>query len=120
MFKKIKTILLSRIKRNKEEEWIRKRQMICLRCESNSLNVSSLSYYRFFLTTLSSFYSYIMGRSKEDNLGNCLSCEACSVYFKSFEKEENCPLNKWELLEDNSINYNIRKQRKNASNKKDK
>ena len=113
MLNKIRTILLSRIKRNNsEEKWVEARRKICLGCEYNSLNVSSLNGYTFFLTTASRFYSWIMGRSKEDVYGNCTACEACSVYFKAFEKLETCKKNKWEILEDDSMNLNIRDFRK--------
>ena len=53
-----------------------------------------------------------MGRAKEDIYGNCTACEACSVYFKAFEKLETCKKNKWEILEDGSMNLNIRDFRK--------
>ena len=112
MLNKIKTILLSRIKHNKEEEWIRTRRKTCLECKFNTLNGGSLKGYRFFLAMLSSLYSKIMGRSKEDIYGNCTACEACSIYFKAFEKSEVCKKNKWEVLEDNSVRLDIRNGRK--------
>lgn len=114
---KIKIILLSRFKTNKEEKWVTKRIATCLGCEYNTLNGGSLKGYRFFLATLSSFYSKITGRAKVDVFGNCTACEACSIYFKAFEKLETCKKGKWEKLEDNSIQLDILNHRKNESNK---
>lgn len=117
MLNKIRIILLSRVKHNKEEEWVKRRIATCLECNYNTLNGGSLKGYRFFLAMLSSLYSKIMGRSKEDIYGNCTACEACSIYFKAFEKSEVCKKNKWEVLEDNSVRLDIKKQRKNESKK---
>lgn len=119
MLSKIKTILLSRTKKNNNEDWVDDRRRICLDCEHNSLNTNSPQGYKFFLATLSYAYSYIMGRAKEDILGNCFACEACSIYFKS-ESDEDCPENKWEKRENGTIILNIREQRKNGSNKNNK
>jgi len=113
MLSKIRTIILSRIKRNNsEEKWVEARRKICLGCEYNSLNVSSLNGYTFFLTTASRFYSFITGNRSVDILGECLACESCSIYYKSAEKNENCKKNRWEVLEDNSVRLNIRNGRK--------
>lgn len=109
---KIKTILLSRIKHNKEEQWVKRRIETCLECNYNTLNGGSLKGYRFFLATLSSLYSRLMGRAKDDIYGNCTACEACSIYFKAFEKDENCILGRWETLQDGSIKLNIFAERK--------
>jgi hypothetical protein len=97
MIKKIKTIILSRFKSNKEK-WVEARRLICLGCEYNSLYVSSPRGYRFFLTTASRAYSWITGRLKDDKLSNCTACSMCSIYFKTAEKEEICPKGKWEII----------------------
>ena len=112
MLNKIKTILLSRIKHNKEEEWVVRRLNTCLECNYNTLNGGILKGYRFFLANLSVLYSKLMGRSKEDVYGNCTACEACSVYFKAFEKLETCKKNRWEILEDGSIKLDVFTERK--------
>jgi hypothetical protein len=109
---KIKTILLSRIKHNKEEEWVKRRVVTCLECNYNTLNGGSLKGYRFFLVMLSSLYSKLMGRSKEDVYGNCSACSMCSIYFKAFEPDEMCIKNKWERLEDGSLKLEVFKERK--------
>ena len=111
MLSKIKTILLSRIKHNKEEEWIQKRRLTCLECNYNTLNGGSLKGYRFFLAIISSAYSKLMRRAKEDVLNECSLC-GCSIFYKSAEKEENCLAGKWEILEDGSIKLNVFKERK--------
>ena len=107
---KIKTILLSRIKHNKEEEWIQKRRLTCLECNYNTLNGGSLKGYRFFLAIISSAYSKLMGRAKEDVLGECSAC-GCSIFYKS-ESLEDCVKGKWETLSDGSIQLNVFKERK--------
>lgn len=110
MIKKIKTILLSRIKHNKEEEWIQKRRLTCLECNYNTLNGGSLKGYRFFLAIISSSYSKLMGRAKEDVLGECSAC-GCSIFYKS-ESLEDCVKGKWETLEDGSLKLDIFAERK--------
>lgn len=111
MLKKLRIIILSRFKNKEEEEYIKKRRVTCLECESNSLNATSISMLNFFMTALSNFYSFITGNSKEDNLGNCLACEACSVYYKTAEDEESCPKGKWK------VHLKIREERKNGNKK---
>ena len=107
---KIKTILLSRIKHNKEEEWILDRRRICSECDYNTLNGGSLKGYRYFLAIASYQYSKLMGREKEDILGECSAC-GCSIYYKS-ESLEDCVKGKWKTLEDGSIKLDIIGERK--------
>ena len=107
---KIKTILLSRIKHNKEEEWIQKRRLTCLECNYNTLNGGSLKGYRFFLAIISSSYSKLMGRAKEDVLGECSAC-GCSIFYKS-ESLEDCVKGKWEALENGSLKLDVFAERK--------
>ena len=110
---KIKTILLSRIKHNKEEQWIERRREICLKCEHNTLNGGSLIGYRFFLATFSSLFSKLMGRAKEDVLGECGLC-GCSIFYKSEDKGSQCEHKptKWESLSDGSIKLDVFTERK--------
>ena len=111
MLSKIKTILLSRIKHNKEEEWIIGRLNTCFECKHNTLNGGILKGYRFFLANLSVRYSKLMGRAKEDVLGECSLC-GCSIFYKSAEKDEKCVAGKWETLSDGSIKLDVFKERK--------
>lgn len=108
---------MSRFRRQREEEWVKQRRVTCLECENNSLNDTSSTLAHDFLAALSYFYSWITGRAEEDNLGNCLACESCSIYFKTNELEENCPKEKWEILENGEKRLNILDQRKNANKK---
>jgi hypothetical protein len=94
--KKILTIVKSRFKKNKEEAWVEDRRKICKGCEYNSKNVEKIGLTKKLTIKLSDFYSFITGKKEEDNLGSCLACEACSIYFKSNEELENCVLGKWE------------------------
>lgn len=96
--KKIKTIINSRFKTTKEQPtWLKKRRETCLGCKHNSLNISCKTFTQTFLATLSYFFSWITGKAKDDNLGNCLACNACSIYFKTNELEEICPKDKWDI-----------------------
>ena len=113
MINKIKKIILSRLKDNKEE-WVRDRRMICLRCENNSINSGRFSVYRFFLTTLSTLLSFLTGRLKEEgSVGYCNIC-GCDNYHKTLEASEQCSDNppKWETLSDGSIKLDVFKERK--------
>lgn len=119
MLSKIKIILLSRFKTNKEEKWVRDRQKICLSCENNSINSGGFNIYRFFLATLSTLLSFFTGKLKVDgSIGYCKIC-GCDNYFKTIIDAEKCSDNppRWEKLEDNSIQLDIINHRKNESNK---
>lgn len=97
MWKTFLRILLSRIKRKQNNAQVYKRIEICLKCPYNSINTQDkISYKKRLLIRLSNFYSFITGKRQEDNKGNCLACEACSVYYKARELEdEDCPKGKW-------------------------
>ena len=96
MLKTFSRILLSRIKKIKENKEIDRRIEICLGCEFNSLNAVKISTYKRFLVLLSDLYSRITNNSDKDNKGNCTACNSCSVYYKARELEdEDCPKNKW-------------------------
>ena len=113
MINKIKKIIQSRLKDNKEE-WVRERRMICLRCENNSINSSRFNIYRFFLTTLSTLLSFLTGRLKEEgSVGYCNIC-GCDNYHKTLEDSEQCSDNppKWEALKNGSIKLDIITERK--------
>ena len=113
MIDKIKKIILSRLKDNKEK-WVRDRRMICLRCENNSINSSRFNVYRFFLTTLSTLLSFLTGRLKEEgSVGYCNICW-CDNYHKTLEDSEQCSDNppKWEALKNGSIKLDIIGERK--------
>lgn len=93
--KKILTIVKSRFKKNKEEAWVEDRRKICKGCEYNSKNVEKIGLTKKLIIKLSDFYSLITGKKKEDNLGNCLACEACSVFFLTNEPESYCKKEYW-------------------------
>lgn len=92
----IKKIILSRFKETRDEVFVANRRGVCLRCEFNSNNQIKVNPYKFFLKSLSDFYSWVTFNSKKDNLGNCMACDACSIFYKTSEEEEICPKNKWE------------------------
>lgn len=101
---KIQTILLSRIKKPKEDWIVEEKRKICKVCNYNSKNMQKIPLSKSILKNLSDLYSWIMGKSEEDNLGNCGIC-GCSVYYKSAD-EDKCPHPNgdkwWSIYEPNS------------------
>lgn len=93
MIQKIKTILKSRFKKV-DEDFVKQRRRICKNCEYNSKNIESIDLKKRFLIYLSDLYTKITF-SKSEKLGNCMACEACDIYYKTQEIEENCVKNKW-------------------------
>lgn len=95
--KKIKTIVLSRFKKEKnQEDWVEVRRSFCKPCIHNSNNKSKISFKKRVLIWLSDFYSFITNTKDVDNLGNCTACDSCSIYFKTQEEYEKCPIDKWD------------------------
>jgi hypothetical protein len=95
VLKTIRIIVLSRLKKPKEELWIKARRKVCSSCEFNSINVEKIPLDKKILIKLSNFYSCITFKSKIDNLGNCTACQSCSIYYATAEKLEKCKKNKW-------------------------
>lgn len=88
-------IIKSRLKKEEDKETKRLRA-ICKSCEFNSINVEKVTVKKTILIFFSDVLSWIMGRKEEDNLGNCLGCDSCSIFFKTAENLwETCPKNKW-------------------------
>lgn len=93
---KLLRIIRSRFKKTKEEQWLLDRREACRVCPFNSKNVEKIPWRKKIVIKLSDFYSWVTGNSDEDNLGNCLKCSSCSVFYKTLEKEfESCPENRW-------------------------
>lgn len=100
MFKKIKIIVLSRFKKENQEEWVEVRRSICKPCVFNSKNQEKIKFNKRVLILLSDFYSFITGNKEKDNLGNCTACESCSIAFKTLEPYESCIKGKWDYIID--------------------
>lgn len=94
MLKKIKIILLSRLKKPKEDKEVLRKRSICKSCEFNSINMEKLPFKKLIIKKLSDFYSFIAGKSEEDNLGVCSLC-LCSLYYKTLEDSEECLKGYW-------------------------
>jgi hypothetical protein len=95
MVAKLRTIVMSRFRKQREEDWVKERRVTCLECENNSLNDTSSTLAHDFLAALSYFYSWITGRAKDEGTyGSCNIC-GCDCFFKSLIKEEECPKGKW-------------------------
>jgi len=94
-------IVKSRFKKDNIEPFVVERRKECAKCEYNSLNAQKVPYFKRVLIMLSDFYSFITGNKEEDSLGNCLACEACSIYYKSAEELEDCKLGKWKSRQKN-------------------
>jgi hypothetical protein len=91
----LKTIILSRIKKPKEDKETARKREICRTCEYNSKNIEKIPLKKLLIKKLSDFYSYIMGRADEDNLGNCSLCGCSTFYSTIYEDENHCPEGKW-------------------------
>jgi hypothetical protein len=90
LLKQIQIIISSRFKKTEESENVLRKRKICKPCEYNSKNAKKIKLKKRILIGLSDFYSKITGKSKLDNLGNCIACDSCSIYFKSLD-ENHCP-----------------------------
>lgn len=84
---KLWRIILSRFKKEKEEQWIKERREACLNCQYNSLNSPHKSLKNKILKNLSDFYTWITFSNIEDR-GEC-EC-GCPITLKTAEKEEEC------------------------------
>lgn len=100
MLKKFRTIVLSRFKRENQEDWVEVRRKICKVCPYNSKNQAKVKFKKRVLIYLSDFYSFITGNKEKDNLGNCTYCDSCSIYYKTSEKLESCDAKKWNYILD--------------------
>lgn len=90
MKNKLFTIIKSRFIKPKKDNEIERKRAICSGCKYNSNNSSKKFSYKIFLTSLSDFYSFITGNRKVDNLGNCLACTGCSIFYKTLYSSELC------------------------------
>lgn len=97
MWQKIKTIILSRFNKPKENEEVLRKRSICKVCEYNSLNMDKIPLNKLIFKKLSDFYSFLAGKTEEDNLGSCFGCKACSIYYKILmsDEGEDCPKGYW-------------------------
>lgn len=85
---KIWTILKSRFKKNKNQDWINNRREICFNCPLHSKNIKRLSIGIKIIKLLSDFYSLLVFSNK-DNLGHCGVC-GCSTYYSTQEETAEC------------------------------
>lgn len=99
LIKKLIIIIKSRLKKPKEDKEVLRKRSICKDCEFNSLNMEKLPFKKLIIKKLSNFYSFIAGKSEEDNLGNCTACESCSIYFKILmsDEGEDCIKGYWNI-----------------------
>lgn len=100
MIDKIKIIIFSRFKKPNKESWVTDRRAICAKCEFNTKNIEKVSNKDRLIKFFSDAFSSITGNKKIDNLGNCIACAVCSVYYKTAESVEQCPAKpiKWERI----------------------
>lgn len=99
MINKIKTIIFSRIQKPNNEKWVADRRKECYKCEWNTENQKRIPFEKLVIKKLSDSFSWLVGKSQEDNLGNCTACSSCSIFYKSAEKVEDCPKGKWNKTE---------------------
>lgn len=97
-FTKIRTILLSRFKKEKNESWVKERRIICFNCPHNTKNKEKISLKLKASKLLSDFYSLVTF-SEYKELGSCSIC-TCPIFYKSREIEEECDAqpSKWKSI----------------------
>lgn len=100
--KKIITIIKSRLTKPRTDKEIERKRAICASCEYNTKNMEKISLYKRVLKSLSDFYSWVMNKKDEDNLGNCEACSSCSIFYKSIYETE-CPHPKTDKWKNNKI-----------------
>lgn len=97
LLKKIKTILLSRITKKQQTEWVEDRRKKCNSCPYNTLNIErkKLPLCVKIMMWLSDFYTFITLNEKT-KLGTCThpNC-GCDIFYKTLEITEKCPKKKW-------------------------
>lgn len=94
MLNKLKIIILSRLKKPKQEQWITDRSKICNSCEFNTKNSIGISFKQKFVNLLSSILTLtITGKLNKDNSA-CKIC-TCTLIYKIPEPTEKCDKNKW-------------------------
>lgn len=92
---KLLVIIKSRFKKEEEDDEVKRLRGICKFCEFNTKNLEHIQWNKKVLITISDVYSWLAGKKKEDNLGNCSIC-TCSVYYKTQENLwEDCPKGYW-------------------------
>lgn len=90
---KVKRIVLSRFRKEKEEKWVAERRKTCKGCPFNTLNLERVPIKQKIINFLSDGYTWITN-SKSEDLGACSVC-GCDLFYKTRESEENCPKEKW-------------------------
>jgi hypothetical protein len=99
MLKTLKTIILSRLTKPKENKEVLRKRKICKDCDYNSSNMINIPLKKQIFKKLSDYFSLIAGKKEEDNLSNCEACLSCSIFYKTIY-EEDCPHpqgDKWKL-----------------------
>lgn len=86
-WRKIWTILASRFRKEREEDWVKERREVCKLCEFNSLNSKDFTTKQKVLKFLSDLYTKITF-SHYIELGTCIC--GCSIYFLTREKDSVC------------------------------
>ena len=93
-FNKLKIIALSRLKKPKQEGWIKDRRKVCDSCEFNTKNIENISLKQKVVNLLSNILTLVTtGKLNEDNSA-CKIC-TCTLAYKIPEPTENCDKNKW-------------------------
>lgn len=87
-WRKIWTILTSRFRKEREEDWVKERREQCAKCCHNTLNIKDISWKVRVAKLFSDFYTAIT-LAKNKNLGQCSIC-FCELYFKQLMPEESC------------------------------
>lgn len=81
----IKNIVLSRFKKNQNEDWVRARRTVCATCPYKLTDKRTAK--QKLLKYLSDFYTWITRADNED-LGECFC--SCPIYFLTADPKSEC------------------------------
>lgn len=95
--KKIKRIVLSRFKKEKNEPWIKERKIICLGCTFNTKNVIKVSFKQKVKRFFSNILTLVLTGKLDSDNSECSIC-GCPLKYKIPEIEEECDKGKWKSI----------------------
>lgn len=95
--KKIKTIILSRFRKEQNEPWVKERRVICLSCTFNTKNIIKISFKQKIIRFFSNVLTLLLtGKLDKDN-SECSIC-GCPLKYKIPEITEECDKGKWKSI----------------------
>lgn len=104
-------IIKSRLKKLKEEDFVKERKKICNDCPHNTKNINRLSIKQKSLDLLSNLLTFIMTGKFNEDKSACNLC-GCTLIYKIPEIDEVCDDGRWRSIYLPNSAQKIKKQRK--------